>query len=262
MSSLSNTEGVVEGDYEHFMKSTTGHVVLIVTFILAVLYIRLLSVSFCPNFYKWILWLCCCTEEEEEDEEETLQMDASATSQTPMGPSDGASSHDIEFGTQSKKATEYMQQPQNYRDDIHQYTDGCGDYHNEEGAGEYHGEIDDRNTNQQQEYPPNEEYYDDQYNIENTQHSQPYPDNQYYEDNSTGNYGEYYEPQEPQPPPIHHQQPAQQQSLPQPQRNHLTPVSSRRHQAPQQPTRGVEDVESYNPARSQRRARIHPSRIN
>ena len=239
---MTSAERTAEGDYERFMSSTAGHLVVIIMITLTVLYIRLMGISMFSNLWKFIKWLCCCgdddddeDDDDEDDDATDSRLDSSATSQTPMNQS-------VDSNMQT---TPYMQS-EPYQDTSYEYaTDmGCDEYYDEEAGDEIHHDHE-GNEN----YPPNEEYYEGQYIDEG--HDQHYSDNQYYgdEENSSADYDEHSHPQQ-SPLTSRH---------PQPQGN-TSVIPRRRNPTSQRPP--INNTDAYNPMNSTRKPRVHPSRMN
>lgn len=244
---MTSAEKVAEGDYEHFMKTPFGHVVILMMLVATVLYIRLLGFSMFPKVYAFGMWLCCCDDDDDDDEgnEENVnssQLDSSTCSQTPIN-------RDIELGS-SHNAN--MQQ--------HLYQDNRNDavgYH-ESGAEYYNEEQDDTNYENEgsEGYQQHEAYYNDQYVNNGHDHDEYYSNDQCYgnEDNASANFDEYAYSQHG--PNTHNQFPQPQHQT----RTSTVPVSSRRSQAPdRQSTMKVVDT-SNSAFQSSRKPRVHPSR--
>lgn len=157
--SINDAESVAEGDYEHFVKSTTGHVVILVMLIITVLYIRLIWLQISTTIYTFVAWLCCCSYYDDEDEEEirpSAQMDSSVSSQSPLSASSVSHHHDFELG--GNRSHQHDPSYHNYR---------------EEGRNLPH-------YDEPVEFLPQEQYYRNDYDAEDQQHAQYCPDDQYY----------------------------------------------------------------------------------
>jgi hypothetical protein len=224
MSALNNAENLVEGDYEKFMKTSTGHVVFVVMAIVTILYMRLMWVAITTKISNCVAWMCCCEDDDDDDDdddgENSTNIDSSATSQTPMSP------HGIELGSPISNCR--MSQPM---------------YQNDEFQGDNVYDAYDNTA-------PNPKYCEqggddgsDQYYINN---NAP-PIDSYAQPN--------YNSHRAQPQPMS-------RSIPQAQRNSI-PVSSRRSQVPQRQSNIASDNtdSTYNPFNSTRAPRVHPSRM-
>ena len=246
MSALNNAENLVEGDYEKFMKTSTGHVVFVVMAIVTILYLRLMWVAITTKISNCVAWMCCCEDDDDDDDdddgENSTNIDSSATSQTPMSP------HDIELGSPISNCR--MSQPM---------------YQNDEFQGDNaYDAYDNTAPNPNEEYDYDYDYADDGQDVycAEDQYCEQGGDDgsdQYYINNNAPPIDSYAQPNynshRAQPQPMS-------RSIPQTQRNSI-PVSSRRSQVPQRQSNIASDNtdSTYNPFNSTRAPRVHPSRM-
>ena len=256
----------VEGDYEHFLASNTGHVVIVTVCILAVLYIRLMWMNFWERTWSIISFLCCLDSDDDDDEEEkvkrgnsdNMQMDTSTSSQTPMNPSNSDTTNsDVEMGSHNPKIVKYLQPFESSAEEDQDGNDESFETQNVVDVSDFDCDV----NNEYQQYG---EYYGEEYD-----QSQYIVDNQYCDESEQYSGYDSFEARNvvPQRHPIH----TSQQSIPVSSRRFQQPnpdpyISGRRCQNSKAPVgSSYQNIgnQAYSPHESSsRRSRVHPSRIN